>query len=245
MATYTGTADGSGNFNINFGGNSYASSQKVTVTATKDGTSKSVELFAPADTTGGGPIRFSGNLSNFPNNIGVITLSNEFSGTIQDYAMQSNGFGTSMTNKATGLVISAGPTAIGQQSFVGWTSATSLSIPSTILTIGNQAFSGWSALLEIFIPNSVTSVGNGAFQSASACKKVTLGTALATIGTTAFISLTACDEIICLRTTPPTIQSNTFGSLKATCVIKVPSASLTAYQTATNWSALASKMVGV
>lgn len=245
MATYTGTADGSGNFNISFGGNNYTSSQKVTVTATKDGTSKSVELYAPADTTGGGAIRFSGNLSNFPNNIGVITLSNEYTGSIQDYAMQAVAFATNMFVKATGLVIGAGPTAIGVQSFTGWTGATSLTIPSSILTIGTQAFSGWTALLEILIPNSVTSVGNNSFQSATACKKVTLGTALATIGSSAFSTLSACDEIICFRTTPPSIQSNTFSNLKSTCVIKVPSASLTAYQTAANWSALSSKMVGV
>lgn len=245
MATYTGTADGNGDFNISFGGASYASAQKVTVTATKSGSSKSVELYAPADLTGGGAIQFSGNLNNFPDNIGTITLSSDFTGAIRDYAMQSNGFATSMTNKATGLIFSSGITSIGLQSFTSWPLATSLVLPTTLLTIGNLAFSSWSALLEILIPNSVTSIGNGAFQNATACKKVTLGTSLATIGTTAFLSLSACDEIICLRTAPPVIQTNTFNSLKTTCVIKVPSASLTAYQTAPNWSVHASKMVGV
>lgn len=245
MATYTGTADANGDFNISFGGASYASAQKVTVTATKSGSSKSVELYAPADLTGGGAIQFSGNLVNFPNNIGIITLSSEFTGSIQDYAMQAPGFPTSMFNKTTGLIINSGITSIGVQSFALWSLAKLLVLPTTLLTIGNQAFSTWSALTEILIPNSVTSIGNSTFQTATSCKKVTLGTALATIGSGAFSTLSACDEIICLRTTPPTIQSNTFLSLKAACVIKVPSASLTAYQTATNWSALASKMVGV
>ncbi|MEG1855673.1 MAG: leucine-rich repeat protein [Acinetobacter sp.] len=245
MATYTGTADANGDFNISFGGASYASAQKVTVTATKSGSSKSVELYAPADLTGGGAIQFSGNLNNFPDNIGVITLSSDFTGSIRDYAMQAIGNPTSMFNKATGLIMNSGVTSIGVLSFSGWTLGTILVLPTTLLTVGNQAFSTWSALLEILIPNSVTSLGNGAFQTATACKKLTLGTSLATIGASAFVSLTACDEIICLRTAPPVIQSNTFNSLKTTCVIKVPSASLAAYQTAPNWSVHASKMVGV
>ena len=245
MATYTGTADANGDFNISLGGASYASSQKVTVTATKSGSSKSVELYAPADLTGGGAIQFSGNLNNFPDNIGVITLSSDFTGSIRDYAMQALGFSTSIFNKATGLIINNGITSIGVQSFALWPLATLLVLPPTLLTVGNQAFGGWSALLEILIPNSVTSIANSAFQTATACKKVTLGTSLATIGASAFLSLTACDEIICLRTAPPVIQSNTFNSLKTTCVIKVPAASLSAYKAAANWSVHASKMVGV
>lgn len=244
MTTYTGVADANGDFTVPFSSN-YTSGQKITVTSEKSGATKSIELYAPSDLSGGGAIKFSGNLNNFPNNIGVVTLSAEFTGVIQDYAMQAVGFETHIFRRATGLIIMPGPTAISMQSFATWSNAASLSIPSSVLTIGNQAFTSWASLLEILIPNSVTSIGNSSFQTATACKKVTLGTALATIGSSAFSSLTACDEIICLRTTPPSIQSNTFASLKATCVIKVPSASLNTYQTATNWSALASKMVGV
>lgn len=138
-----------------------------------------------------------------------------------------------------------GVTSIGIQSFANWTGANQLVLPQTLLTVGNSAFNGWTALLEILIPNSVTSIATASFQTASACKKVTLGTSLSTIGVIAFNGLIACDEIICLRTAPPVIQSNTFNALKTTCVIKVPSASLAAYQTAPNWSAHASKMVGV
>ena len=244
MTTYTTTADSSGNYSIAFGA-AYTGGQKVSVTSEKDAETKTIELFAPSEVVGGGVIQFSGTMTNFPDNIGVITLSSDFTGSIRDYAMQALGFSTSIFNKATGLIFSSGITSIGVQSFALWPLATSLVLPTTLLTIGNLAFSGWSALLEILIPNSVTSIGNGAFQNATACKKVTLGTALATIGTTTFLSLSACDEIICLRTAPPVIQSNTFNSLKTTCVIKVPAASLTAYQTAANWSAHASKMVGV
>ena len=244
MTTYTTTADSSGNYSIAFG-TAYTGGQKVSVTSEKDTETKTIELFAPSEVVGGGVIQFSGTVTNFPDNIGVITLSSDFTGAIRDYAMQALGFPSSMFNKATGLIINNGITSLGLQSFALWQLATLLVLPTTLLTVGNQAFSGWSALLEILIPNSVTSIANNVFQTATACKKLTLGTSLATIGAGAFSSLTACDEIICLRTAPPVIQSTTFNLLKTTCVIKVPAASLTAYQTAANWSAHASKMVGV
>lgn len=244
MTTYTGVADANGDFTIPFSSN-YTGGQKVTVTSEKLGATKSIELFAPSTPTGGGAIQFSGNLVNFPNNIGVITLSNEISGVIQDYAMQALGSQTHIFDKATGLIINSSVTSIGRQAFATWTTATILSLPSSLTDIGVSAFSGWTKLLEIVIPNSVKNITNSAFQSATACKKLTLGSGLTTIGTGSFSNLTACDEMIVLSIAPPSIQGTTFSNLKSTCVIKVPSGSLAAYQAAANWSALASKMIGV
>jgi hypothetical protein len=46
-------------------------------------------------------------------------------------------------------------------------------------------------------------------------------------------------------TTPPELESpNVFAGIPADCVIHVPAASLSAYKSATNWSAHAAKMVG-
>lgn len=221
MATYTGTADANGDFNISFGGASYASAQKVTVTATKSGSSKSVELYAPADLTGGGVIRFSGSMTDFPKNVGIITLGSEIAGLINNNAFYA------------------------AADFSVWKSATGLEITGAVTSIGSQAFSGWSRALALVIPNSVTTIATSAFAQWSACKKLTLGTGLTSIGSDAFSYLSACDEIICTRTTPPTAGGSFLVGLKTTCVIKVPSASLTLYQTAPNWSAHASKMVGV
>ncbi|MCH7353250.1 leucine-rich repeat domain-containing protein [Acinetobacter sp. NIPH 1958] len=243
MATYTGTADVNGDFNISFGGNSYTSAQKVTVTAAKDGATKSIELFAPSDTTGGGVIQFSGTLNNFPANIGVITLSAEINGSIAANAF--NATQQSLGNTATGLIIKAA-TSIGSSAFRAWVNATSLTLPATTLTtIADQAFQNWSKLTEILIPNSVTSIGQYGFRDCTLVTKITLGTSLSSIGANAFEGFSNCNEINCLRATPPTAGSSFLLNLKAACVIKVPVASLSAYQTASNWSAHASKMVGV
>ena len=266
MATYTGTADAGGNFTIGFGGNNYTSAQKVTVTATKSGNSKTVELYAPADTSGGGVIQFSGNLTNFPDNVGGVTVTG-ISGQIKTeaFAAYYNGH---IWKKATSLTIGSGVTTIGAFAFATWSNATTLTIPNSVTTISDYAFNQWSAmttlnfgtgltsigqsafnvcsaLTSITIPNSVTTIALQAFYSCSAATFIQIGSGVTSIGGNAFYNAIACNELRCLPLTPPSIVVNTFTNLKSTCVIKVPAASLSAYQTAANWSAHASKMIGV
>ena len=244
MATYTATADANGDFTVPFSSN-YTAGQKITVTAEKEGATKSIELHAPSDTTGGGVIRFSGSLSSFPANVGVVTLTEGISGTIGQGAFEDRGSYYSIWGKATGLVILGAVTTISTDAFRYWGNATSLSLPQTLTTVQAKAFEGWAELIELLIPDSVKTIGDVGFGFAYMCKKITIGSGLTSAGTQAFAYYTSCDEIIVRPVIPPIIQSNTFQSLKATCVIKVPAASLAAYQAAANWSAHASKMVGV
>jgi len=288
MATYTGVADGNGDFIIPFSSN-YTGGQKITVTAEKDGATKSIELHAPSDVTGGGVIQFSGTLIDFPLNIGVVTISG-ISGKIGNYAFQSAVNGLSIWKTASGLVIGSGVTEIGDFAFENWANIKSLGLPAGLIKIGANAFFGNALLESLVIPNTVTQigafsfyasqaltlsipgsisiipnsafaywvkatdlvlpagvarVGSSAFANWSKGKYLTLPESLAIIESGAFSGWVECLEIRCLRTTPPTLESSAFQSLKSTCIIKVPSASLAAYQAATNWSAHASKMIGV
>lgn len=81
------------------------------------------------------------------------------------------------------------------------------------------AYDGLLASIEI--PQGVTSIGTRAFRS---------------IGTN-----TTGSVITMLDSTPPTLASNAFQFANISKII-VPQGSLSAYQSATNWSALASKM---
>ena len=59
------------------------------------------------------------------------------------------------------------------------------------------------------------------------------------------LGCTTLQEFTIMALTPPTITANTLQGIPTSCVIKVPSASLTAYQAAQYWSSYASKMVGI
>lgn len=288
MTTYTAVADANGDFIVPFSSN-YTSGQKITVTAENGSATKSIELYAPSDVTGGGVIQFSGTLIDFPLNIGIVTISG-ISGKIGDYAFQAASNVLSIWKKATGLVVGSGVTEIGDYAFENWANIKSLSLPIGLIKIGNRAFFGnalleslvipntvtqigmfsfyasqalslsipssisiipdsafayWVKATDLVLPEGVTRVGSSAFSSWSKGKYLTLPESLAIIEAGAFSDWVECLEIRCLRTTPPTLGSSVFQSLKSTCVIKVPSASLAAYQAATNWSAHASKMIGV
>lgn len=265
MTTYTTTADSSGNYSIAFG-TAYTGGQKVSVTSEKDTETKTIELFAPSEVVGGGVIQFSGTMTNFPDNVGGVTVTG-INGPIktQAFAAYYNGH---IWKKATSLVIGSGVTTLGTFAFSDWSAATSLTLPNTITslsdycftgwslmntlnlgtgvtTIGQYAFNGCSALTSITIPNSVTTIGQYGFYGCVAATYIQIGSAVTSIGGNAFYNAIACNEMRCLPLTPPSILVNTLTNLKSTCVIKVPAASLSAYQAAANWSAHASKMVGV
>lgn len=242
MTIYTGVADANGDFTVPFA-TAYTSGEKITVTAEKSGAQKTIELYAPSDTTGGGIIQFSGTMNDFPNNVGKVTLSAEINGAILENAFSAQTYG-SIWEKATGLSIK-GAVSIGNSAFYGWVNSLSLSLPALLVTISASAFDSWSNLLEIMIPNSVTTIEDYAFRNCTACKKVTIGSSVTSIGWNCFENLTSCTELIVLPTVPPTAGTYFLNGLKTNCVIKVPAASLAAYKAATNWKAYASKMVGI
>lgn len=118
-------------------------------------------------------------------------------------------------------------------------------IPNTVTSIAGGAFNNAQSV-EVHTGNGITTILALTFGAHTSCLKFTIGSAVTSIATNGFTSLTACTELICLPTTPPALAGTTgLASLSTGCVIKVPSASLTAYQTATNWSTKASQMVGV
>lgn len=234
-----------GDFTIPFS-ISYTSGQKVTVSAEKDGAEKSIELYAPSDVTGGGVIKFSGNMANFPQNIGEITLASEISGEIAHYAMTAVPQTYNIFRYASGLILEGNITTIGVNAFEDWRSSKVLIFKGNGPTsINGYAFSQWNSLQEINLNEGLTWIGNNAFQYCSSCKTINLPSTLTSIGQAVFVFATACETITCLATTPPSASDYFLNGLNGACVIKVPAVSLSAYQTAANWSAYASKMIGV
>lgn len=268
MATYTGVADANGDFTIPFS-SLYTSGEKITVTAEKDAATKTIELYAPGEVTGGGVIQFTGNLTSFPNNIGGVVITG-ITGVIGQYAFASNSNSGSIWGKATSLTIADGVTELKSNSFDSWGLAKSLKIANTVTiigsnaftswgncesidfssttlltTIGSSAFQSWAKLKSLVIPNSVTTISDMAFFNCNTATALTIGSSVTSIGGNTFALWSLCAEIKCLCTTPPIITNSTFSGLNGSCIIKVPAASVAAYQAAANWSSFAARIQAI
>lgn len=202
MATYTGTADINGDFNIAFS-TSYTGGQKVTVTAEKDLAQKTIEIYAPSEVTGGGVIQFTGSLENFPQNIGGIVLSSELNGSIGAYAFQAQATDYNLFRQATSLYIPDTVTGLGGYCFHNWTKATSLRLSSSITDISSFCFQGWIAATSLTLPASIVYARSNCFQGWVNAISVNLNNGLQTIETNAFGNWSKCAALVI----PNTVQS--------------------------------------
>jgi len=143
------------------------------------------------------------------------------------------------------VVIPNSITSIGQMAFSVCYSLMSVLIPMGVTSIGTSAFSACGRLASVLVPNRVVSIATNAFASCYSLKSVTLPDSITSIGSTAFYNCLACKNYKIRATTPPTLASTkAFYGIISSCKILVPSASLSAYKTATNWSTYASYMEG-
>jgi hypothetical protein len=163
---------------------------------------------------------------------------------------------TSILNVPAGISgsinIPASVTAIGDYAFYGCSSLTSVTIPASVTTIGNYAFSNcFDSLTSVNIPAGVTSIGNGAFSFCYSLTGIEIPAGVTTIGPYAFSYCTGLTSVTCLPTTPPSLPSFWLGSVgwfnetHANLAIKVPLASVNAYQSASGWSEYASRISGI
>lgn len=160
--------------------------------------------------------------------------------TIGDAAFQD-------CNSLEELVLSKNLASIPAYAFGGCYRLKELILPDSITAIGQQAFNGCFCLKNITIPNNVTTIGNAAFQNCTAVETITIGESVTSIGTTCFSGnyreKDSLHSIYMLPQNPPSIASSSFSNLGDAFTIYVPQGRLSAYQSATNWTTLASKMV--
>lgn len=218
MATYTTTADPSGNFSYEFPV-AYNAGQKVTVTAEKDAVSKSIELYAPSGVVGGGAIRFSGDLFNFPANIGDVELTSDFTGSIGASAFSGQTAGT-WVKSATGLKIGDGVTDIGANAFRAWTASKSLTLGNSVVSIGDYAFEDWSSMdSPIGLPATVKTIGQYAFSASTLTGlSIPTGSVLESIGVNAFANISSLVGELKFPATFKSLGVNAFQDCKPTSI---------------------------
>lgn len=158
----------------------------------------------------------------------------------------------------TNITIGNGVTQIGARAFTecsklkniyitdiaAWCNISGLTNLVNYISINRNLYLNNELITSLVIPDSVTSISDSAFDGC--CKSltdVTISNSVTNIGNSAFSRCNNLVNITLLPITPPTLGSNVFNDIPASAVITVPKGSLNAYQTATNWSTYANKMV--
>lgn len=100
------------------------------------------------------------------------------------------------------------------------------------------------AIATIILPSGITSIADYGFYGNTAITSITIPSTITSIGALSFGNNNSLKAVVMKPTTPPTITANTFINAPSNIVFYVPSASLTTYQGATNWSTYSSKMIG-
>ena len=135
--------------------------------------------------------------------------------------------------------------ATGSRMFSGCSQLTNITILSGCTELAFECFSG-CPFTSINIPDSVTSIANNVFLNCRQLSSITLPANVASIGDKAFWSNSALTSITVLATTPPTVQNENFiYNFRSDLVIYVPASSLAAYQSASGWSAHASRIQAI
>ena len=136
----------------------------------------------------------------------------------------------------TSVTIPNSVTSIGDGAFISCTGLASVTIPNSITSIGNSAFEDCSGLTSLTIPNSVTSIGGRAFSRCTSLTSVTIPNSVTSIGGRAFYNCSGLISITNYATTPQSISSNVFHDVNtSTCVLNVPTKSVSLYQAADVW----------
>ena len=156
----------------------------------------------------------------------------------------NNGYGTFTTCTGIKNAVVDNNASLGDDMFSYCNSLETITTPSDSGGYGNATFSGCSSLKNNTIRPKQGAIIDGCLRQCISLTNVTIPADVTGIGANAFTYCYGVTEYHLLPTSPPSIQSNSFAGIKPQCVIYVPSASLSAYQTATNWSAYASQMQG-
>jgi hypothetical protein len=176
--------------------------------------------------------------------ISSVTLSNDVT-TIGDSAFWADEGILRFNSDINGVMnISDSVTSIGFYAFTNLNNITTLNIGSGMTVIGS-VFPSMTGLTAVTIPNTITKIGSAAFYNCYSLKTVIIPSGVTRIEAAAFRQCSGLTKVCCLATTPPTMTNNNVFESTNNCPIYVPSQSVSAYKSATNWSTYASRIQAI
>ncbi len=134
----------------------------------------------------------------------------------------------------TSVKLPNGLTRIEVSSLRNCESLLSIEFPSTIKQLGMGAFHGCKSLTSVVLPENLTTVEMSLFEKCTSLAEVEIGSKVTLIEGDAF-SECALTTVVCKAATPPATEWNVFGDATSDLVIKVPAASVAAYEAAECW----------
>ena len=141
------------------------------------------------------------------------------------------------------ITIPSTVTSLGSDCFHGCSSLQSVTIPSGVTSLDDSYFLNCFSLQSITIPSTVTSLGDSCFYQCYSLQSINIPNGVTSLNSGCFQYCYSLILIYMKSETPPILASTTSISNNINLVIYVPRGTLTAYQSASNWSSYASKMI--
>ena len=112
----------------------------------------------------------------------------------------------------------------------------SVILPDSMTSLSSYIFNRCEALTSVHLPNQLQSMSTYTFAYCASLYSITIPASVVSIGNNSFYCCYNLHEIHFLPTTPPTLGGGSvFSNVPAGCKIYVPSGSLSAYTSATNY----------
>lgn len=134
---------------------------------------------------------------------------------------------------------------LGDDAFYGLKNMTSCRLPNNIDKIPSRCFYDCFSLTSITIPYSVTEISYDAFYYCSSLENISIPSNVTSIGHRALRNCSGLISITVEATTPPTLGADKVFDGTNDCPIYVPTESVDAYKSATNWSEYASRIQAI
>lgn len=125
---------------------------------------------------------------------------------------------------------------INQKAFYENTALEEVVLGDNLMLINDNAFGGCCSLKHVTIPDRVTKIGMYAFNNCTGLSSVTIGNSVANISSNAFAGCSSLKTVTCLVSEPFALNSTAFKGVYEQATLKVPAASLDAYQSTAPWN---------